>query len=236
MAAIALLFVPQLPPLFAVPAPATAIVNLPTPIVMALSGLTYAYVGLLLVVKIVQYVNLFLDRSLPPRWQNVLNRYAGLIPIIIWRVFSVDITNFFVRVFQVTPSGERQLVGEDTAYSSSRWSNLWFKIRYLHVGESVAIAALFNVQKHFASQPKLFEDRIRRYARSIGGGTLRFEYVLIRKRDGAFVYEPIVSYFVDTETGAISETKLVADRSPASTAQYSPIREAVGFGSYVKRA
>ena len=187
--------------------------------------------------KVVQYTNLFLDRSLPKRLQAALNRYAGLVPIIIWRVFSVDITNFFVRISLVTDEREEEWVGEGSAYSPWSWKNLWFKLRYLHVGESVAIAAMFNTQKHFASQPEIFNRRLLRYSRGLPAaqGVLKFEYVLIVKAGDRMEYRSLVSYYVDRVTESVREERHVADLSPASKARFSPIREAVGFGTYVRK-
>lgn len=131
--------------------------------------------------------------------------------------------------------GEVELVGEKSAYDPWSWKNLYAKIRWLFVGESVAIAALFNTQKHFASRPKLFDDKLLRYARSMDGtGPLRFEYVLIEKDGDRLACRTITSYVVNRETGEITEQRAVDGQSPATLAKWSPIRESVGYGSYVR--
>jgi hypothetical protein len=237
MATIPLLFMPELG--WAAPLPAhEPIWNLPAAAVVAFQWVTYIFISLLPFVKIVQYTNLFGDRSLPKALQALVNRYAGLIPIIIWRVFSVDITNFFIRISLLTRNGEVEYVGERSAYSPWSWRNLWLKLRYLHVGESVAIAAMFNTQKHFTSQPDLFNKRLVRYARTLSAlpeGELKFQYVLIRKTAGRMEYVPLVDYFVDRSTESVREERLVLDQGPASKARFSPIRESAGYGTYVRK-
>src|SRR5262249_33613608 len=59
----------------------------------------YAYAVLLPFAKVGQYYNFLARRALPGPIQAVLDRYTNFFGIIIWRVFSVDHTNFWARMW-----------------------------------------------------------------------------------------------------------------------------------------
>ncbi len=244
MVAIGLLFLPELGFHFGHPAHlqsqtwnvSSSAISLS--ILNILYTLTWIYIGLLPIVKIVQYMNLFFNISLPPLLQTAFNRYTGFFPIIIWRVFTTDLTNFFVRIYkQTTP--EIELVTENTVYRLPYWENFALQYRYLHVGESVCIATLFNTIKLFSSRPELFHDKLLRYAATIPNPEqvpLRFQYVLLTKGTEKHMnYTPIANYFVNVKTHTITEEKLTSERTVATKAKFSPIRESTGYGSYVKK-
>lgn len=65
----------------------------------------WAYLGLLPVVKVTQYLNLFANLTLPQPLQRWLTAYANWVPIIIWRVFTADVTDFYLRVWGCDESG-----------------------------------------------------------------------------------------------------------------------------------
>jgi len=53
------------------------------------------------------YYNFYLRRALPVPLQTVLDRYTNFFGIILWRVFSVDLVNFFIRISRVR--GEKRI-------------------------------------------------------------------------------------------------------------------------------
>src|SRR5690349_7182331 len=148
-----------------------------------------------------------------------------------WRVFTPDVTNFFVRISHVDRAiGERTpIVHESTTYSYR--GPLWSSLRFLHVTESIALTTVFTTIKYFRSQRALFEDRLRAYARTLGhdDALLEFEYVAILKREHAFEYVPVTRFTVDVPTGAIDETHLVPDFAYDAPAKYSHITETAGY-------
>jgi hypothetical protein len=214
----------------------------PPLVLTALSGLTVAYLLLLPIVKITQYVNLFLSFQLPRPIQAFLTGYANFVPIIMWRVFTPDVTNFFVRIYAIdTKTGEeKKILHEDTTYSyreifsRPRWS-----LRFLHVTESIALTTVFTTLKYFRSQPALFEERLREYARTLGTGDgvrLRFQYVAILKRADRFEHAPVGDFLVDPGSGEIEERRLVPEFDYGAAALGSHVKETTGFGSYVPKA
>ena len=79
-------------------APAAAAATAPGLLNTALTAGLYAYAVLLPLAKVGQYYNFLTRRALPHPLQIALDRYTNFFGIIIWRVFSVDHTNFWARI------------------------------------------------------------------------------------------------------------------------------------------
>lgn len=230
-----------LPAIFVV-SPPTVDMHLVTPTWMlrAFELLMLGYMVLLPAVKFVQYYNLFAKRSLPQPLQGWFTAYANLIPIIIWRVFTPDVTNFFVRIY--TEDGQ-PLVHEDSTYSYSlnTWFPLSWKLRFLHVTESITLVSVFTTLKYFPSRPDLFEEKLLTYSDSLQGSwpqplnKLRFEYVAIRKMEACFEFVPVTSYWVDRQKRQVTRQELVAGFDPSAPSRFSPCSETERPGSYVAR-
>jgi hypothetical protein len=199
-----------------------------------------AYIAVLPAVKVVQYLNLFQRRPFPRAIQQWLTRYANAMPIIMWRVFTADVTNFFIRIYAIDAAGlERPVLTEDGTYSYRDLRRFRWSSRFLHVTESIALATVFTTLKYFPSRRDLFEDRLVGYARSLeltGATRVRFEYIAIRKDRGALRYDAVVEFVVDLATDAVTERKLDPEFDYSLPARFSHIRESVGFGSYLPRA
>lgn len=215
-------------------------VVLPGIALAVLHGLTIAYVVLLPPLKAMQYLNLFAKVQLPGPLQAGLTWYANKVPIIMWRVFTPDVTNFFVRIHRIErETGERvSLVHEDSTYAYRDLARLRWSLRFLHVTESIALTTVFTTLKYFRSQRELFEKRLRDYVGTLGyeGEILELEYVAILKGKTTFEYEPIARFAVDLRTGEIQETRLVPDFEYDAPAKYSHIKETAGYGTYAPRA
>jgi hypothetical protein len=205
-----------------------------------LSAATIAFIAVLPLVKVMQYLNLFAKLELPRPLQVALTWFANRVPIIMWRVFTPDVTNFFVRIYRLDrDTGERTpVVHEDTTYSYRDLRNWRRSLRFLHVTESSAFTTVFTTIKYFRSQRELFEGRLRAYASTLGedGALLEFEYVSIRKGERSFEYVPVTRFSVDLATGAIAETRLLPDFEYSAPAKHSHIKETAGFGNYAPKA
>jgi hypothetical protein len=155
---------------------------LPGPVIAALGALALAYMMTLPLVKFTQYYNLFANRNLPQPLQRWITSFANAVPIIIWRVFTPDVTNFYVRIYAIEGEREVPILCEDT-YGLRDWQRPWRKLRFLHVTESIALTSVFTTLKYFPSNRELFDQKLLTYARTLGQGLkkLRFEYVSIQK-------------------------------------------------------
>jgi hypothetical protein len=198
-----------------------------------------AYLALLPAVKVVQYLNLFQRRPFPRAIQGWLTYYANATPIIMWRVFTADVTNFFIRIYMVDASGrEHAVLTEEGTYAYRHLRRFRWSARFLHVTESITLTTVFTTLKYFPSRRDLFEERLVGYARSLGlldATRIRFEYVAIRKDAAALRYDAVVEFVVDLATATVTERKLDPTFNYSLPARFSHIRESVGFGSYLPR-
>ncbi len=176
------------------------------------------------------YYNFYARRRLPGLWQRALDIYTNFFGMILWRVFSVDLINFFIRIWREGREGGRTLV------SDYGWRD---GLRYCHVGESIAVTCLFTTLKYYPSNSPLFLERLVRYARTVpcpADSVLVFEYVSIRKMNDQFAFVPVAEYRVQSGTGLVTERILDPEISVRAAHPVSPVHEGARPGSYAPLA
>lgn len=218
-----------IPAAAATPGPAG---NMPAAVNLLVAGLLWVYLVLLPLAHTGLFYNFYAHRALPKFLQRALEIYTNFFGIIIWRVFSADHTNFFVRIYHRSRSTPAKAIRTLVSCTGLRGGNL----RYNHVAESIVVTTLFTTLKYYPSNNDLFRERLLRYARTVARppeSILDFEYVTIRKSDHAFDFVPVAEYTVDVEAGTISERTLDDNFSVRSPLSVSPVHEGVRPGSYV---
>jgi hypothetical protein len=209
--------VPALPA--AASAPGLSVMNA----VLAVS--LWTYLALLPFAHAGLYYNFYGRRSLPAPMQRVLERYTNLFGLIIWRVFSVDLVNFFIRVWrEPRGGGSRTLVGR-----LGSWP------RFNHVGEMICITSLFTTLKYYPGNSDIFRERLLRYARTVTRGAdevLVFEYVSVVRRERRFDWVPTAEYRVDPDAATVEENLIDKSFSPRAAHVVSPVHEGAVPGSY----
>jgi hypothetical protein len=145
--------------------------------------------------------------------------------MIIWRVFSVDLVNFFIRLHaEPRAGGQRRLVGR-----LGSWP------RFNHVGEMICITSLFTTMKYYPADDALFRERLLRYARTLprtASEVLIFEYVSVVKQPERFDWAPKAEYRVDVEAGTVNERLFDESFSARAAHAVSPVHEGAVPGSY----
>lgn len=200
----------------------------PWPLVdVALSVVLWGYLILLPLAHAGLFYNFYARGSLPGPLQRALDAYTNFFGIIIWRVFSVDVVNFFIRIHSApSPGGPRSVI------SRYGWGG---GLRYGHVCESVTVTSLFTTLKYYPSNATLFRDRLLCYARTVpcpSGGVLVFEYVSIRKAERRFDVVTVAEYVVDPRAGSVEERILDGTVSVRAAHAVSPVHEGLRPGSY----
>ncbi|MBT9584589.1 hypothetical protein IV102_14690 [bacterium] len=215
-------------------------VDTPTFLLSALHGITWAFLAMLPVAKFTQYYNLFANRSLPQPLQKWVAHYANQVPIIMWRVFTPDVTNFYVRIYEEDPAtGESRALLDHDTFSMRNWS--WLKLRFLHVTESIASVSVFTTLKYFPSNRALFNEKLIKYSLSLQHGLgrpverLRYEYVLIHKLPDQFFLWHVGNFRVDLNNHQVSEEKLVPDFDFTAPSKFSPVRESDSVGVFTPK-
>ena len=213
--------------------------NLNTIIIKFFPIFAYSFCSLLPIIKIMQYYNLFLNQRFPKYLQLILDKIAKWYPIIIWRVFTLDVINFFIRISQVdkTTNKEYSIIDESNIYNYGNWDNIKLKLRFLQVTESIAIVTIFNFLKYFPLKKDIFNERLLKYTSTLPMNferNYRFTYVSINKVNGVFIFSPTGCFDVDMIKGEIAVKTFNSNNEVINKSTNSPLRESIGFGSYVK--
>jgi len=195
---------------------------------LALTVGLWGYLALLPFAHVGLFYNFYARGRLPGPLQRVLEVYTNFFGIIIWRVFSVDVVNFFIRIHREPRRG-----GARTLVSRYGWGG---GLRYGHVCESVTVTSLFTTLKYYPSNADLFRDRLLRYARTVpcpSGEVLVFEYVSLRKAERRFESFTAAEYIVDPRAGTMEERVLDGTVSVRAAHAVSPVHEGLRPGTYV---
>jgi hypothetical protein len=190
------------------------------------------YFVMMLFVRVVQLINVFRHRQVQRLSQSIADRIANFFGIILWRVFTPDVTAFWIRVEIVESPNNSQTLGAPTLIVSN-----WGKGRFFLVSEAITLTSIFTLPRYFPHNRELFENRLRRYANSLSVPTddlVRFVYVEIDKQGSEFVDLETAFFDVDINSGVI--TSEIQDRSLiAKPFKNSPVRAGIKLGSYVQR-
>ena len=182
-----------------------------------------AYLILLPLADAGLYYNFYARRSLPAPFQTLLERYTNFFGIILWRVFSVDLINFFIRMSRVRGTQRLAIAPLGT------WP------RFNHVGEMICLTSLFTTLKYYPGNHALFQERLLRYARTLPhepGERLLFEYVSVVKQADRFDWVTAGEFEVDPATDSIEERWFDHSVSPRAAHPASPVHEGAVPGSY----
>lgn len=222
-----------------------AVVSLPAWGEASILFVIYSFIVALPVLKVLQYYNFLSQKALPVGLQKPFERFMNWVPIIIWRVFTADLVNFYVRIYAVGPTfpgGEKAIVNEST-YDFAFNGPLILKLRFLHVCESIALTSVFTTLKYFKGDFAAFEKKLTSYSHSIVGALapseqervseLRYEYVSISKGADGFVNRHVASFYWDRLTGKVRVERLDPDFDPSTLTANSPVKQAAAPGTYL---
>jgi hypothetical protein len=194
----------------------------------ALTVFLWAYLVLLPLAHLGLSANLYLRRAFGSRGQRLLELYTNTFGILVWRVFSVDVVGFFVKIYRAPRAdiAKREL--------AARWG--WrHGLRYSSVAEAIVVTSLFTTLKYYPSNNDLFVERILRYARTVRQAhdeILVFEYVGLLKESGRWEVVPTAEYVVDTTAGTVEEHVLDDRIAIRAAHEHSPVHEAARPGTY----
>lgn len=202
--------------------------------------LIYFMIGCLPVIKIMQYLNLFLNRNFP----NILQKFFTLIslkwPVIIWRVFTPDVTCFFLRIYTRDENKvDREYFTDEKFYSySGFFRDFKKKVRLLHVTESIALVSVFTTLRYFASNKKLFEEKLIHYTKTLAEDfkfkkkIVGYEYIYITN-EKRFEFNHVGDFEVDLLKMTVVHNKLIPSFDFNAPEKFSPIRESAIAGTYI---
>lgn len=213
------------------PEPLNAVTSVLNP---ALVAFFCVYVALLPIMKLGLYYNFYGKRRLPEAWQRFQDFWTNLFGIIIWRVFTIDNTNFYVTAY-----AEDRETGVRVQLSHPGSLDPKHGFRFIHVCEFVAFVSVFTTLKYFPSRSPLFRERLVRYARTYdvpAGSRLVFVWTDIQKTPEAFAYVPSREFVLDLAQGTLTDVNLADGRSDTDDLRYSDLHEGAQVGTYAPPA
>jgi hypothetical protein len=161
--------------------------------------------------------------------QRALDLYTNAFGIMIWRVFTADVIDFFVRVWEERP-------GEAAARELTDYRGFTGVARFRQVAECIALTSVFTTLRYYPSNRDLFVERLMRYARTLPhapGSHLTFEWVSIVKRPDRFEFASVAQFRVDTRASRVDDVVLSDRISVREPHEHSPLHEGARPGSYV---
>lgn len=202
-------------------------------VALAAAYLLYAYALALLPAYVGMYVNFYGRRRLSESLQRMLDWFTRTFGLMIWRVFTIDVTNFYavVRLKDVRTGAQRP-------YLQMKAFDRRSGFRYMHVGEFICLASIFTTMKYYPDDVALFEKRLVRYARTVPineDEAVVFEYIAIEKLD-KYEHRVVRRYECDPRTGQVCEEVVDQNFDVRSGAPVSPVHPNARPGSYAPHA
>lgn len=185
-----------------------------------LSSALWAYLVLLPFGYAFLYTNFLGKKRLPAMLQKTGEFYTNFFGMILWRVFTIDLVNFFPRIHRQGPDGTRRTYDPPT--------------RFWHVGESITLATLFTALKYYPDNVELFKGRLLRYAKTVPRKPeeqVVFEYISIQKVR-LYEHRAVAEFLVDPDRGSVDEITLDPQFSLRAVARNSPTLRTAGPGTY----
>lgn len=209
-----------------VPGTSVAAAAVPSLVNQIVAIALWTYLALLPLAHAGLYYNFYARKRLPQALQIALERYTNFFGMIIWRVFSVDVINFFIEI-------EREDPATGTRTPVTRWGSL-LQPRYNHVAESITVTSLFTTLKYYPSNSEIFRERLLRYARTVQapGEILVFNYITVTKSPDGFPFEKVAEYRVDPSRTTIDVRQFDPNFSAHAAHAVSPVHEGAVPGSY----
>jgi hypothetical protein len=200
-----------------------------------LGAFLLSYLVLLPFMKLGTYYNFYGKKRLPEKWQNFQDKWTNLWGIIIWRVFTIDNTNFYVKAYiEDRSTGVRELYSQPEELSLSKG------IRYCHVCEFVCFVSIFTTLKYFPSNSPMFTKKLMRYARTIPHDqrqqVLVFQWLDIKKEASAFSDVASKEYRVDLQSEELTVTDLADGSTATDSLRFSELVEGDVVGSYAPKS
>jgi len=217
----------------------TALMHLPIPtmhlvpmnaplIAVPLALLMTVYCAALIPAYIGMGLNFYGKRRLTPRLQQALDWWSRTFGLILWRVFTTDVMNFYITIETIDDDNTRRPL--DSRRRAQRTL-----LRYPHVGEAVCLTTVFTTLKYYPQNHTMFSDRLLNYARSLdvpNTHRLIFTYTAIERRNHRFIFTNVAEFIVDCRQRTITERSLSNAFSIRSGAQRSPVKAGTVPGSY----
>lgn len=173
------------------------------------------------------YYNFYAQKRLPNTLQYLLEKYTNFFGIILWRVFTVDVVNFYVMVYK--SDGKAEVLLSD--YSNPN------NFRFNQVIESITVTTIFTTLKYFPNNSDLFKSKLITYSKSLTNllkfnEKLIYKYYLIEKSKSNFSSKLIAEYEIDNTFSDLKVRILDKNEVPGQAKTIQSAHECSAPGSY----
>jgi hypothetical protein len=171
-------------------------------------------------------VNFFGKKALPGSLQRLGERVSNALGLILWRVFTADVTDFYVCI-SAESRGERVLISD--------WTGIGFG-RYQDVTEAITVTSLFTTRRYFPSDPERFRNRLLRYTNTLpraGFERYSFEIHHISLDKAGVQVRAVATFTVDPVRHEVIETRLVNPDPTSVPSSHTRVRGGIRPGSYL---
>lgn len=131
------------------------------------------------------YFNFYLKYKFNNIVQIIIDFLSLYSPILIWRVFSADVVNLIVNVYEINYDKKIRINPEN--YYNKNAKNIFSKIRFFHVAESCVLSSIFNSVKYNENNLSSAKEKIIRYSKTLEdqkiykNSSLMYEVIILNK-------------------------------------------------------
>lgn len=203
------------------------------------SSLPLLFTGLAIIyllIKGLQYGQFYFRLSLPKKLRLAVEKIGFYAPILVWRVFSADIVNFFIKVEEVDEDGKTYRLNPDTFYNKNA-KGFFAKVRFFHVAESCVLSSIFLSVRYDPENFPEASEKLKRYSNTLwdqmlcSTNKLEFTYTKLLKTGNHIEY-------VDVEKWILSNGNIQRELLTTKHTMYENestfLRPLGKFGSYEK--
>ncbi len=174
-----------------------------------LGALLLGYLILRPLLQIGLWVNYYGKYQFPHPIQSTLEFFSNLFGVILWRVFTAMLIDFYVIVlFESRESKEQRTISQ-----WGRWAqwNERAPFRFHSVAEAITVCTIFTTLRYFSSQSDLFEKRLVRYAQSLDcpkNSVVTFQLYELAKKEQSFESQLSLIFSVEPISGSVQREVL----------------------------
>ncbi len=150
----------------------------------------YLLLLIYILVQFLLYFNFYKKIRFSKFFQNIIDFISLYSPVIIWRVFSPDVVNLVVNIYEL--NGNNKLRINNASFYNGRAKGFFNKFRYFHVAESCVLSSIFNSVKYDDNNLKEAKLKLLRYNDTvkeqmvIPQNKIMYQVIILKKINGYF--------------------------------------------------
>tara|TARA_Y100001970_G_scaffold294294_1_gene449955 strand:+ start:24929 stop:26380 length:1452 start_codon:yes stop_codon:yes gene_type:complete len=151
-------------------------------------------------VQICIYINFYFKYKFNFFIQILIDFLSLYSPILIWRVFSADVVNLLVNVYEIN-NNEKIRLNSEFFYNKNA-KNFFAKFRFFHVAESCVLSSIFNSVKYNENNLISAKQKLIRYTKTLDdqkislNNPILYEVIILNKNNNKIIETLIEEWIV----------------------------------------